>query len=177
MEKKTKSHQDLPALKGKSVMEDLELPNLFCVEVAESVASLQITSGLSLWNNPRFIFLSFFQHDSAKQCRRRLQYRHWLRNYRRYSNSVSLCHKWTQWGNFHLHSHLPLKSSVTCFGKCERGRFYPRKEVRGMKDKDTTIQSNRCVFDLVCGRTDGQRELFKCFKATSQHVNSLDLAV
>lgn len=48
MEKKTKSHQDLPTLKGKSVMEDLELPNLFCVEVAESVASLQITSGLSL---------------------------------------------------------------------------------------------------------------------------------
>lgn len=70
-----------------------------------------------------------------------------------------------------------LKTSVTCFGKCERGRFYPRKEVRGMKDKDTTIQSNQCVFDLVCGRTDGQRELFKCFKATRQHVNSLDLAV
>lgn len=61
-------------------MADLELPNLFCVEVAETVASLKgplaITSGLSLCVNPRFIFLSFFQHDSAKHFRRRLQYRH-----------------------------------------------------------------------------------------------------
>lgn len=41
LKKKTKSHQDLPILKGKSLMEDPELPVLTCVEAAESLASLK----------------------------------------------------------------------------------------------------------------------------------------
>lgn len=47
--KKTKSHQDLPAIGGKSVMEGLELSNLFSVDVVESVAS-QPTN--NLWFKP-----------------------------------------------------------------------------------------------------------------------------
>lgn len=136
-------------LKGKSLMADLELPNLLWVEVAQSVASLRGARannlGLSLCVNPRFILLSFFQHDSAKQCRRRLQYRQWLRNCR---NSVPLCHEWTLRGNFHPYSYLLLKTSVGCFGKCEQGRFYPRKHLV-WNVKDTTIQVNGCVFWLA----------------------------
>lgn len=45
--------------------------------------------------------------------------------------------------NFYFHSHLLLKSSVTCFGECEQGRFYPRKYLVW---NDTTIRVNRCVF-------------------------------
>lgn len=112
-----------------------ELPNLFRVDVAESVASLRppskITSGLSQSVNPRFILLSFFQHDSAKQCRRRLQYRHWLRNCRWYSNSVALCHKRTVWGNFHLHFPLPLKKQCVEYWEMWERKIWP-KEVSGM---------------------------------------------
>lgn len=65
---------------------------------------------------------------------------------------------------FYLHSHILLKSSVRCFGKCEPGRFYPRKYLV-WNNKDTTIQMNQCVFwltmILVCGRTDGQGKFFK----------------
>lgn len=48
-EKKTKSHQDLPILKWKSLMEDPELPVLSCVEVAESLASLKGSLANNHW--------------------------------------------------------------------------------------------------------------------------------
>lgn len=53
---KTKSHQDLPALKGKSVMENLELPNLLllCVDVAQSVPSLKGPLANNLWFGPLY---------------------------------------------------------------------------------------------------------------------------